>query len=117
MLTQGRWPPRDQVFVIINASLIEATLPETPRLRAIALAPERYENRSATVSGRFRGRNLLGDIATPLPMPGKWDFVVQSADAAVWMSALRPRGRGFELDPSARVDTSRRDPNRRNGPP
>ena len=108
MVTQGRWPGRDQVFVIINASLIEATLPDAPSLRAIALAPERYENRSATISGRFRGRNLLGDIATPLPTPGKWDFVVQSADAAVWVSGLRPKGRGFELDPSARVDTGRR---------
>ena len=43
----------------------------------------------------------------PLPTPGKWDFVMQSADAAVWVSGLRPRGRGFELDPSARVDTGR----------
>jgi hypothetical protein len=108
LMTQGRWPPREQIFVITNASLVEATLPEAPTLRAIALAPERYENRSATVSGRFRGRNLLGDIATTLPVPGKWDFVLQSADAAVWVSALRPKGRGFELDPSARVDTSRR---------
>jgi hypothetical protein len=107
VLTEGRWPPRDQVFVILNASLIEATLPQAPTLRAIALAPERYENRSASVSGRFRGRNLLGDIATPIPTPGKWDFVLQSADAALWISGVRPRGRGFELDPGARVDTGR----------
>jgi hypothetical protein len=73
----------------------------------VALAPEKYEGASASVSGRFRGRNLLGDIAAPLPTPGKWDFVIQSADAAVWVSGLRPRGRGFELDPSARVDTGR----------
>jgi Bacterial Ig-like domain len=106
-LTQGRWPSRDQVFVILNASIVESTLPQAPSLRAIALAPERYEGRSASVSGRFRGRNLLGDLATPLPTPGKWDFVVQSADASVWVSGLRPRGRGFELDPSARVDTGR----------
>lgn len=106
-LTDGRWPPRDQVFVMINASLVEATLPEAPTLRGAVMAPERYENRSATVSGRFRGRNLLGDVATPLPTPGKWDFVVRSADAAVWVSGLRPRGRGFELDPSARLDTGR----------
>ena len=106
-LTDGRWPPRDQVFVMTNASLVEATLPEAPTLRGVVMAPERYENRSATVSGRFRGRNLLGDVATPLPTPGKWDFVVRSADAAVWVSGLRPRGRGFELDPSARLDTGR----------
>jgi len=106
-LTQGRWPARDQVFVLLNASLVEATLPDTPSLRAIVLAPERYENRSATISGRFRGRNLLADVAGPLPTPDKWDFVVRSADAALWVSGLRPKGRGFELDPSARVDTGR----------
>ncbi len=106
-LTQGRWPPRDQVFVILNASLVESTLPQAPSLRAITMAPEQYENRSASISGRFRGRNLLGDIATPIPTPGKWDFVLQSADAALWISGLRPRGRGFELDPAARVDTGR----------
>jgi hypothetical protein len=107
VLTQGRWPARDQVFVLLNASIIEATLPQAPTLRTITLAPERYENRSASISGRFRGRNILGDIATPIPTPGKWDFVLQSADAALWISGLRPRGRGFELDPGARVDTGR----------
>jgi hypothetical protein len=104
---QGHWPTRDQIFVILGASLIEDALPEVPTLRAIALAPERYENRSVTVAGRFRGRNLYGDLAGPLPTPTKWDFVIQAADAAVWISGLRPRGRGFELDPSARVDTAR----------
>jgi hypothetical protein len=106
-LTQGRWPGRDQVFVILNASLVEATPAQTPSLRAITMAPEQYENRSATISGRFRGRNLLADIATPIPTPGKWDFVLQSADAALWITGVRPRGRGFELDPGARVDTGR----------
>jgi hypothetical protein len=105
--TGGRWPGRDQVFVLTNASLVEATLPQAATLRALALAPEKYEGASASISGRFRGRNLLGDLAAPLPTPTKWDFVMQSADAAVWISGLRPRGRGFELDPSARVDTGR----------
>jgi hypothetical protein len=106
-LTQGRWPGRDQLFVLLNASLVEAILPDAASLRSIVLAPERYENRSATVSGRFRGRNLLGDIANPIPTPGKWDFVLQLADAAIWVTGIRPRGSGFELDPSARVDTGR----------
>jgi hypothetical protein len=106
-VNQGRWPGRDQVFVLLGASLLEPVLPDTPTLRTIALAPERYENRSVSVSGRFRGRNLYADVAAPLPTPTKWDFVVQSADAAMWISGLRPRGKGFELDPNARVDTGR----------
>jgi hypothetical protein len=105
--TQGRWPGRDQIFVLIGATMVESVLPDTPTLRAVVLAPERYENRSVSISGRFRGRNLHADIAAPVPTPTKWDFVIQSADASVWVSGLRPRGSGFELDPNARMDTGR----------
>jgi hypothetical protein len=106
-VTHGQWPARDQIFVLINATMSEAILPETATLRAVALAPEKYESRSVSVSGRFRGRNLYGDLPSPLPTPTKWDFVIQSADAAVWISGLRPQGKGFDLDPTARVDTAR----------
>ena len=102
--TQGRWPPRDQVFVIIAAVLIEAPLPPNPTIRAIALAPERYADRAVTVVGRFRGRNLYGDQPQPLNK-ARWDFVLQSADASVWVTGMRPKGKGFDLDPGARVDT------------
>jgi hypothetical protein len=105
--TQGRWPGRDQVFVLLGASVTESVLPDTPTLRAIVLAPERYEGKSVTLSGRFRGRNLYADLPTPLPGASKWDFVMQSADAAIWIGNLRPRGKGFELDPGARIDTRR----------
>lgn len=106
-VNDGRWPGRDQMFVLVNAIAIEANLPVAPTLRAIGLAPIRYENKGVTLSGRFRGRNLYGDVPLPPPEPGKWDFVLQSADAAVWVTGLRPRGRDFELDPAARVDTGR----------
>ena len=58
------------------------------------------------MTGRFRGRNLFGDLPSALNR-SRWDFVVQSADAAIWVSGLRPRGKGFELDPGAKVDTGR----------
>ena len=106
-VSEGRWPPRDQLFVLLGATVVEPVLPDPPSLRAIALAPEKYEGRGVTISGRFRGRNLHADLATPLPTPNKWDFVVQSADASMWIGGLRPRGRDFELDPNARVDTGR----------
>lgn len=104
--TQGRWPGRDQVFVITRATLVDAEIPAAATIRAIALAPDRFENKTVTIVGRFKGRNLYGDVAQALGK-SKWDFVLQSADAAVWVSALRPRGREFDLDPAARVDTGR----------
>ena len=102
--TEGRWPSRDELFVILNAVLTDAPLPEAATLRALALAPDRYANRDVTVSGRFRGRNLFADVPGPLNR-SKWDFVLRSADAAIWVSNLRPQGKGFNLDPGARVDT------------
>jgi hypothetical protein len=106
-VTEGRWPPRDQLFVVLGGTAVEPVLPDPPSLRAIALAPEKYEGRGVTISGRFRGRNLHADLPSPLPTPTKWDFVVQSADASMWIGGLRPRGKDFELDPGARVDTGR----------
>lgn len=106
VVTDGRWPGREELFVIVGAAMLDAELPATPSLRAIALAPERYANREVTVAGRFRGRNLYGDVPGPLNK-SKWDFVLQSADAAVWTSGLQPKGDGFNLDPGRRVDTGK----------
>jgi hypothetical protein len=103
---QGRWPGRDQIFVITRATQLDAQIPSAPTVRAVALAPERFENKTVTLAGRFKGRNLYGDLPQA-PGKSKWDFVLQSADAAVWVTGVRPRGRGFDLDPQARVDTGR----------
>ena len=103
---RGRWPGRDQVFVILGATLVPAAPPPGPTIRAIALAPDRYDGREVKVVGRFKGRNLYGDLPQALGK-GKWDFVVQSADGAVWVTGMRPKGNGFDLDPGARVDTGR----------
>jgi hypothetical protein len=104
--SSGQWPARERVFVILNATLAEAPLPPAPTIRAVVLAPERYVDREVRVSGRFRGRNLYGDLPQPLNK-GRWDFVLQSADASMWVSGLRPKGKDFELDPGARVDTGK----------
>ena len=103
----GRWPNRDEVFVLLGASLVEAPEPTAPtraRHRPVAgplRRPRRHRHRpvprAATCSATWR-RALNRS---------RWDFVLQSADAAIWVSSLRPRGSGFELDPGAKVDTGR----------
>ncbi len=104
--SNGRWPTRDQVFVLLGATFVDTPAPATPTVRAIALAPEQFENRTVTIVGRFKGRNLYGDLPQGVGK-SKWDFVLQSADAAIWVTGLRPKGQDFELDPSARVDTGK----------
>ncbi|MCA1560161.1 MAG: Ig-like domain-containing protein [Acidobacteria bacterium] len=102
----GQWPPRDRVFVLINAVLVDAAASPEPTIRTIVMSPEAYVGRPVTIIGRFRGRNLYGDVAQPLNK-ARWDFVLQSAEGALWVTGVRPRGKGFDLDPGARVDTGR----------
>jgi hypothetical protein len=105
-VTRGQWPARDQVYVILNATYMPSTAPKGPTVRAIALAPDDYVDREVRVVGRFKGRNLYGELPFALGK-SKWDFVIQSADGSVWVSGIRPRGKGFDLDPGKRVDTGR----------
>lgn len=105
-VNQGRWPGRDQIFVIVAATMSESPLPTTATIRSIALAPEAHDGRGVTLTGRFKGRNLYGDLPESLAR-SKWDFVIQSADGAIWVSGLRPRAKDLDLDPGARVDTGK----------
>lgn len=102
----GRWPGRDQVFVILGATFIPGPPPSAPTVRAIVLTPAQFDTRTVTLIGRFKGRNLFGDLPQGVAK-SKWDFVLQSADAAIWVTGLRPKGKDFDLDPGARVDTGR----------
>jgi hypothetical protein len=105
--SNGQWPSRDQVFLILGASAVDSPLPPEPTIRALALAPDRYVGKGITVVGRFRGANLFADLPMGAGTKGRWDFVLQSADAAVWVSGVRPRGKGFDLDVNARSDTGK----------
>ena len=104
--SHGRWPGRDQLFVLLGATMLPASPPPAPTVRAISLTPDRYEGREVKVIGRFKGKNLYGDLPQALGK-SKWDFVLQSAEGALWVTGMRPKGRGFDLDPNARVDTGR----------
>lgn len=103
---RGRWPSRDQIFVILGASFVPASPPRTPTVRTLALIPDQFVEQTVKVVGRFKGRNLYGELPLALAK-GKWDFVLQSADGAIWVTGVRPRGKGFDLDPGKRVDTGR----------
>jgi hypothetical protein len=103
-VSEGQWPGRNQVFLVTGARYEKYEPEVQPTMRAIALDPARYAGKEVTLSGRFRGRNLLGDQPVS---PGKspHEYVLRIADASIWVSGLRPRGRGFTLDPDARRDT------------
>ena len=100
------WPSIGELPVLIVESTLPATRLPAASVRTLALEPEAYEGERVTVTGRFRGRNLYGDLPDA-PGLGLWEFVLQSADGAIWVTGIRPRGRDFDLDVTARIDTGR----------
>lgn len=102
----GAWPARDTLFAIVNATATPVDDPRATSIRAIAMFPERFDGKPVKLRGRFRGRNLLGDLPS-WPRQTQSDFVLQAADGAVWVTGQKPKGKGFELDPTARRDVGR----------
>lgn len=101
-----RWPAREQLLVLSGATWSDAEATPVPTLRNLALQPERFDGKTVTLRGRFRGRNLLGDLPA-WPRQSQWDFVLQTSDAAVWVVGKRPRGDDFDLAPTSRAQTGR----------
>lgn len=101
-----KWPKPGEELVLHVTGVTSADTATTASVRALALEPWKFEGQNVTVSGQFRGRNLFGDLPAG-PARSKYDFVLRTADAAVWATGLRPKGKGFDLDVDARVDTNR----------
>lgn len=102
----GAWPARETLFAIVNATAAPPEDPGTLSMRTIAMAPDKFDGKPVTLRGRFRGRNLLGDLPS-WPRQAQTDFVLQTGDGAVWVTGVKPKGKGFDLDPSARRDIGR----------
>jgi len=104
-----RWPRQGDVLLLRVTGFEKAEPLRAPSIRALALDPWHYADQRVTVRGQFRGRNLYGDLpqAPAAASESKGEFVLRSADAAIWALGKRPRGRGFALDPESRIDTRR----------
>lgn len=103
---EGAWPRSGQVTALIASAVTSAAQPSAPSIRNVVLFPSRYTDQRITLVGQFGGRNLLGDLPDA-PAQSRWDFVLRSADAAIWVTNLRPRGKDFDLALDARIDTGR----------
>jgi hypothetical protein len=102
-----RWPrPGEELFVRVSAVGEVPPSATTASVRAIALEPWKFDTQKVTVIGNFRGRNLFGDLPGA-PGKSRYDFVLRGVEGAIWVTNLRPRGSGFELDVNRRVDSDR----------
>jgi len=100
------WPGVGELQVLRMETSAPAEPFTAPSVRTLALDPTRYADQRVTVSGRFHGFNLYGDLPDA-PVRVKHAFVLQAADAAIWVTGLQPKGPGFALDVNARMDTNR----------
>jgi hypothetical protein len=98
------WPgPGEEL--LLRADRVHVIRVVTSRsLRTLALEPWKFEGQVVTMIGRFRGRNLFGD-QPDAPKVSRYDFVLKSGNAAVWVTGRRPRSKGFDLDINVRVDS------------
>ncbi len=103
---QSSWPKPGEVLFLRATAVSEAQVPVTPSIRALTLEPWRYAGDKLTLTGNFRGRNLFGD-QPGAPGKSRYDFVLRGAEGTIWVTNLRPRGRGFELDVDRRIDSDR----------
>jgi hypothetical protein len=99
------WPQPGEELVLNVTDVAKADPESTPTLRSIALEPWKYEGQMVSLTGQFGGRNLFGD-APASPAKNKYDFVLRSTEGAVWVTGMRPKGKGFDLNVDARIDTS-----------
>jgi Bacterial Ig-like domain len=73
-------------------------------LRELVKDPGPYLGKQVSVLGKFRGSNLYGDLSIRDKRTPR-DFVIKVADAAIWVTGRRPRGKDFRLDPDKKRDT------------
>jgi hypothetical protein len=107
----GAWPRPGEVTAIVATAVSPAATPAQASIRAIELTPSRYLDQKVTVTGQFSGRNLLGEMPDA-PGKSRYDFVLRSIDAAIWVINMRPKlkdaaGKEVELGLDARIDTGK----------
>ena len=105
-LLNKAWPGVGELKLLIAESSHPVAEPDRVTLRTVALNPKAHLNEGVTLVGRFRGRNLYADLPDS-PSESRYDFVLTSADASIWVVGQEPKGDDFELDVRARIDTGR----------
>jgi len=68
--------------------------------------PSARAGKTVRVVGRFRGANLFNDLPKATRRAAD-DWVLQDGERALWVTGRPPRGKGFDLDPNDKRETSR----------
>ena len=75
-------------------------------LEALVGKPGSRDGETVRVVGKFRGRNLYGDLPGSSQDKGA-DWVIKDDLYAVWVTGKKPKGSGWELDATLKRDTGK----------
>lgn len=75
-------------------------------LESLVTRPGKRDGETVRVVGKFRGRNLFGDLPGASRVKGA-DWVIKDDAFAVWVMGRKPKGSGWELDPTLKRDTGK----------
>ena len=91
-------PPEQDVNALQKANLVT--------LESLVLKPGGHDGQTVRVVGKFRGRNLYGDLPDRSQRNSS-DWVIKDDLFAVWVTGTKPKGLGFDLDPGLKLDTEK----------
>jgi hypothetical protein len=82
--------------------------PDSPdtTLEELVTKPERYDGKTVTVRGQFRGENLFGDLPSSSRARSS-DWVIKDDVFAAWVTGKKPKGSGWSLDARLKRDTGK----------
>jgi len=75
-------------------------------LEKLVSRPGRSDGQTVRVVGKFRGKNLYGDLPARSER-ASGDWVIKEDVYAVWVSGRKPKGSGWELDANLKRDTGK----------
>jgi hypothetical protein len=75
-------------------------------LEKLVATPGKRDGQMIRVVGKFRGRNLYGDLPVRTQRTTA-DWVIKDDLYAIWVTGKKPKGTGWELDSSLKRDTGK----------
>jgi hypothetical protein len=75
-------------------------------LEKLVTSPGKSDGKTIRVVGKFRGRNLYGDLPARTQRSTA-DWVIKDDLYAIWVTGKKPKGSGWELDASLKRDTGK----------
>ena len=75
-------------------------------LEDLVTKPEKFDGKTVSVRGQFRGENLFGDLPSASRERSS-DWVLKDDVFSVWVTGKKPKGQGWSLDASLKRDTGK----------